>query len=349
MVAVSQFGDSPLRTALIDALARLHRNQSRLIDLLVEFDRSGEWAFDGSWSCAHWVADRADLELSTIREWLRIGHALTPLDEVATRFADGRLSYSKVRALVRVATPENQHELCAIAQQVPASRFAVALAQWLERTEDPDAHERRHRAATGLSWRVEPDGMITMVHRLPPAAFGQVRAAIDAKMHTQRGENVAADGKSPRSVKKWPSIVQQRSDALVALVTGGGANISTEVVLHVRGDGCTLDDGTPIAGSIVERLVSGAFLRALIHDAERRPINASGKHRHPTTRQKRVVKERDRCCVDCGSTDLLQYDHNPDFAISGRTVVEEVEIRCAPCHHAKHDRERDAKHDPPPN
>src|SRR5689334_17918303 len=129
MVADSPFGNSPLRSALIDALAQLARNQSGLISLLVEFDKSGEWAFDGSWSCAHWVAERADLELGTIREWLRIGHALTSLDEVARRFADRRLSYSKVRALVRVATPENQHELCAIAEDVPAARFPMALAK----------------------------------------------------------------------------------------------------------------------------------------------------------------------------------------------------------------------------
>ena len=53
------------------------------------------------------------------------------------------------------------------------------------------------------------------------------------------------------------------------------------------------------SGSIIERIAPRSFLRALIHDAERRPINASGAHRHPTRRQKRVVKERDGACVDC--------------------------------------------------
>ena len=129
---------------------------------------------------------------------------------------------------------------------------------------------------------------------------------------------------------------QQRADALVAVITGGGTNTVTEVVLHVRGDGCTLDDGTPIAGSVVERIAQTAFLRTLIHDAERRPINASSRRRHPTTRQKRVVRERDRRCVDCGSTNLLQYDHQPPYEQSHHTVVEEVEIRCAPCHHDRH-------------
>lgn len=110
----------------------------------------------------------------------------------------------------------------------------------------------------------------------------------------------------------------------------------TEVVLHVRGDGCTLDDGSPIPFSVIEKIAPDALLRALIHDARGRPVNASHRRRHPTDRQKRVVKERDRLCVDCGSANLLQYDHNPDYAVSGHTVVDELELRCAPCHDRRH-------------
>jgi hypothetical protein len=74
----------------------------------------------------------------------------------------------------------------------------------------------------------------------------------------------------------------------------------------------------------------------LIHDAEGRPINASGSHRHPTRRQKRVVKERDRVCVDCGSQDFLQYDHEPAYDVSHQTVVDQLVARCRRCHRARH-------------
>jgi hypothetical protein len=338
MVAFARGVDGQsIRESLIEALSRLARNQSRLIELLVAFDESGEWAFDGARSCAHWVAQRADLELCTIREWLRIGHRLEKLDEIAARFAANKLSYSKVRTLVRIATPENQHELCAIADRVTAGEFPRALAKWLEANESPEDHARRMRAATALRSHLEPEGTVMTTTRLPPDLSGQLHAAIDAKvLSTQRGRRVSADADSPRCAVKWPSIAQQRADALLALVLGGGAKVSSEVIIHVRGDGCTLDNGTPIAGSLVERLVPTAFLRVLIHDAERRPINASGRHRHPTTRQKRVVRERERRCVDCGSTDLLQYDHDPPFEESHRTVVDELKPRCPPCHHKRH-------------
>ena len=129
---------------------------------------------------------------------------------------------------------------------------------------------------------------------------------------------------------------------LLAVLTGGGSRVVTEVVVHVRGDGCTLDDGTPVAESAVARLLSEAFIRVLIHDAERRPINASGRRRHPTTRQKRVVRQRDGACVDCGSTDLLRYDHDPDYQQTHHTTIDELKLRCAPCHHKRHAKQKAA-------
>jgi hypothetical protein len=135
----------------------------------------------------------------------------------------------------------------------------------------------------------------------------------------------------------WPTIAQQRADALVEIVDGGAGTPVAEVLLHVRADGCTFDDGTPITGTVVERIAPEAFLRALIHDANSRPINASGRQRHPTARQKRVVKERDRCCVDCGATEFLEYDHDPPYEDTLHTVVDELALRCRDCHRPRHD------------
>jgi len=332
-----------LRSAVIDAAQRLSLDMSAFIGLLVEFDLAGEWAFDNAPSCAHWVAERADMELCTVREWLRIGHALATVDEVALRFADGRLSYSKVRFLTRVADVDNQHELCAIAERFPAAQLPVELARWRNKHESDDKREKRQRAATTLKWRLDADGMIVGWFRYPPETGAVFTGSVDAQVaRTQRGQRSPAGAESSRSVGRWPSLGQQRADALVAVLTSGGG-VLTEVVLHVRGDGCTLDDGTPIAGSVVERLISDAFLRVLIHDAQGRPINASGRRRHPTTRQKRVVRERDRCCVDCGTTDLLRYDHDPDYEQTRHTVVEELVLRCAPCHHKRHAKQKAAQ------
>ena len=150
---------------------------------------------------------------------------------------------------------------------------------------------------------------------------------------TVRGSSRDATAVAP-DVRREP-LHAQRADALARLFNGQG-KVNHEIVIHLRGDGCTLDDGTPVPGTVVERIAPESFLRALIHDAEARPINASGRRRHPSTRQKRVVDERDRVCVDCGSEVLHQYDHVPEFDTSGQTVIDELELRCAPCHRRRH-------------
>ena len=326
--------------------------QRRLVQLAAEFADGDTWLIDGSSTAANWIAGALDVEVCTAREWIRIGRALRRLANVDAAFAGRELSYSKVRQLTRVATVDNEMDLVALARQTPAGHLRAALARWQLDHESDEETERRHHRDRSLRWWTDVDGMVVGSFRLSPTLAAPLVAAIDTAVMTSRpvttegGCDASTGSRWPRPVTgpdgsalRWPSLAQQRADAMVDLIASGvGGGTQTEVVLHVRGDGCTLDDGTPVPGSIVERLVPTAFISLLIHDAEGRPINASGRQRHPTRRQRRLVLERDRVCVDCGSTDLLVYDHVPDFAASGRTLVEELELRCAPCHHLRHAR-----------
>lgn len=136
-----------------------------------------------------------------------------------------------------------------------------------------------------------------------------------------------------------PSLAQQRADAFVLLFLGKHIELATEVVVHVRGDGATFDDGTPVTDSAVCRRLDESFVRLLLHDIEGRPIDATNRRRHPTTRQKRVVLEaHNHECVDCQSPDLLELDHNPPYEQTRHTITAELEPRCAPCHRARHRR-----------
>lgn len=344
----AKVGTDP-RSAVVSAGRVWSRGQHRLVRAVAVLDDSGLWALDGAHTCAQWVAGALEVEAGTAREWLRVGHALARLDKVDAAFAAGRLSYAKVRALTRVATVDCQDELCALGERSTAGRLGAVLAGWLAGRETPEQTEERQQRSRSVRWRVEPDGMGVLTVCVPPAEFGVLTGVVDAcvvrrqqvvgrtlRSVTVGGEGASADASLPRSVARWPSVAQQRVDALVEVVSGGGVKVLTEVVVHVRGDGCTLDDGTPVPGSVVERIAPESFLRALIHDADGRPINASGRRRHPSTRQKRVIKERDKRCVVCGSTEFLEFDHDPPFEVTGHTVVEETWARCPVCHHARH-------------
>ena len=132
----------------------------------------------------------------------------------------------------------------------------------------------------------------------------------------------------PRKRCRRPQIRSSRQ--------AGAGTFDTEVVVHVRGDGNTLDDGTPLADTAVTRLIPEAFISALVHDSAGNPIDATNRRRHPTRRQRRLVKERDQACIDCGRQHLLNYDHVPEYEQTSHTITSELRLRCAPCHHARH-------------
>jgi Domain of unknown function (DUF222) len=319
----------PLTIQLSNALAAWSTSQRTVVGLAADFADSGEWAAAGVASAAHWIAEVADIELSTAREWIRIGRLLRSLAVIADAFIAGELSYSKVRTLTRIATPVNQAQLLEIATSVPAGQLGRALASWLHRTSTDDELVRHQQAHRSVTWRTEPDGMVTFTARLVPLISGTLISRLGTQVMTTR--------RAVEPTETWPSLAQQHADALEQLLSAGVGGLTTEIVIHVRSDGATFDDGTPLPISVVERIAPQAFIRALIHTADGRPVNASPKRRHPSARQKRVVKERDRACVDCGASTLLQYDHVPDYDVSRRTVVEELQLRCAPCHHHRHE------------
>ncbi len=318
----------PLTQTLGAALVTWSKNQRIVIGLAADFADSGEWAATGVASAAHWIAGQADIEVCTAREWVRVGRLLRMLPAIAAAFEADQVSYSKVRTLTRLATPANEAELLSLATKVAAGLLPRALAAWMHRTSNDVELERHQHEQRSLTWRTEPDGIVTFSARLPPLIGGQLISQLTTRVMSTQHADASPDA--------WPSLAQQHADALAQLLRDGSASITTEIVVHVRADGATLDDGTPLPMSVVERIAPEAFIRALIHDADGRPINASAKQRHPSTRQKRVVKERDKVCVDCGAATLLQYDHVPDFDVTQHTVVEELQLRCSPCHQRRH-------------
>ena len=318
-----------LGTRLLDVGWNANDHQAQVVHLAAAFADSGEWAMDGYATAGRWIAHHLDVALRTANEWIRVGRALQDLPATSDALAAQTISFSKAKELTRSATPQNERDLLSIAETVPAARLGVEIAAWLNRNQPEEQLDKSQHNSRSLAWRTEPDGTVSFFTRLTPMQAGRLIAAVDASVMAQSLALRSTDD-------EWPSLAQQRADALVDVATSGGANIETEVVLHVRSDGATLDDGTPITGTAVAQVIEESFIRALVHDAEGRPINASSRQRHPTARQRRVVKERDRVCVDCGSPDLLQYDHVPDFAESKRTVVDELQLRCAPCHTFRH-------------
>ena len=109
-VELDRLGDE-----IAELSAHLDAATARLLDLIREFDARGGWG-NGCRSCAHWLTWRTGLDPGAARERVRVARALGGLPRLAAALARGELSYSKVRALTRVATPETEEPLLKVGQ-----------------------------------------------------------------------------------------------------------------------------------------------------------------------------------------------------------------------------------------
>ena len=93
--------------------------QYRLAAVLRELDAREH--LDGtSVRLSRWLHDNFGLTFGAAREKVRTARALGVLPLIDEAFRDGQLSYSKVRALTRAATPDNETELLERARSISA-------------------------------------------------------------------------------------------------------------------------------------------------------------------------------------------------------------------------------------
>ncbi len=150
----------------------------RWLELVAEFDRRSAHEAWGFHSCGGWLAWRCSIDPRSAREHMRVARALEELPLVRERFSYGELSYSKVRAITRVATPEIEVEL------VEMARFATAaqlerLVRGYRRAVSLESAEAAHRDRF-LSCEWDEDGSLCIRGRLAPEDGVLFLKALDA-------------------------------------------------------------------------------------------------------------------------------------------------------------------------
>ena len=134
-------GISPLAERSIDDLDReirrlarqMNAETYRMLLLVRDFDDRFGFSRWGLRSCAEWLAWSCGLSLSAAREKVRTAQALRGLPAISAAFADGRLSYSKVRALTRVAHETDEDLLLAYALDATAAQVEERCRQMRNR------------------------------------------------------------------------------------------------------------------------------------------------------------------------------------------------------------------------
>ena len=104
-----------LEAQITELAGHLNAANYRWLRLIAEFDRRHGWSDGALHSCAHWLNFKCGLNLGAAREKVRVAHALEALPRIAAAMASGRLSYSKARALTRVAQAATEEYFLSIA------------------------------------------------------------------------------------------------------------------------------------------------------------------------------------------------------------------------------------------
>ena len=198
-----------------------------------------------------------------------MAQALAKLPRLSDAMRRGAVSYSKARAVTRVATPDNEQALLDVALAGTAAHVEQVVRIWrrVDRAAEAAEDRRRHESRALHTW-VDEDGMVVVRGRLTPEVGAVLRRALDAALDAGAGaaEPAAAVGGEPRTVvpgaaaaaatdEMAPTIAQRRADALGAVAEcalAGGLDKGTagdryQVVVHVDAD-TLADDGEQGAG-----------------------------------------------------------------------------------------------------
>ena len=233
--------------------ARIHAATWELLSLIRQFDERNGWA--GCTSCAEWLGWRTGLEPGAAREHVRVARALADLPKLSDAMRRGKVSYSKMRAVTRVATPETEDDLLNVALSGTAAHVEKIVRAWrrVDRLAEQTEDRRRHETRSLRTW-VDENGMVVVRGRLSPEVGAVVRRALEAACDQARGTVTAdataavADGKAtPDAEAEAPTLAQRQADALGMIAEcalSGGLDRGTagdryQVVVHVDAEALT--------------------------------------------------------------------------------------------------------------
>jgi hypothetical protein len=330
--------------------AHLDAATARLLDLIREFDAREGWN-SGFTSCAAWLSWRVGLALGAAREHVRVARALGTLPLLAQALARGELSYAKVRALTRVATPETEEGLLAVGRAGTAEHVERIVRGWRRVDRQAEAREAaRQHASRSLQVYPDSDGTVIVRGRLTPEVGALLVQALAAARETlyQRARD-----KDPEADP--PTMVQQQADALALLaetalhheLDPGARGERYQVVVHVDAEVLAdpdapgqsiIEDGARVPAGTSRRLACDASRVVMRHDHDGRLLEVGARTRTIPPALRRALHHRDRGCrfPGCGVR-FGQGHHIRHWAHGGPTTLSNLALLCRRHHRSVHE------------
>ncbi len=291
---------------IVALCADIHRAEYRLLSLIEKLDAAKSWCHEAMPSCAHWLNAHCGLDLVTAREKVRIAHALPRLPLIRECFRSGELSYSKVRAITRVAGSDNEAELVEMARTSTAAHVAryVASMRQAERLSESKAAFDAYRHRT-FTCHTDEDGSLVFEGRLPADQAALLVQALDRAMEWF-GDRF---DESPQTIR--------RADALAILAErflseppradeGLSSADRFQITVHAPAgalpelggvnadDPPQIEDGAVLASETLRRIACDSAIVRILESGDGEPLDIGRKTRVISPSLRRALKRRDR-------------------------------------------------------
>lgn len=329
-----------LDQAIVTLAARINAETYELLVLVRQFDERAGWLKWGLGNCAEWLHYRCDFSMNAAREKVRVAHALKTLPDMATAFATGDLSYSKVRAMTRVLGAHNEEELLSFALKTPTARVEERCREL--RCGTADSLDGAQRAFANRSLRVSRNaerGTMTITIELPIETGELVAKALDK----------ARDDSAAKVEFVDESFSARQADAMVSMASGylsGNAkqtrNTSDDYLVTIHVDQSALATGNgrsnlPIES--VKRLCCDGHAVVIGEDESGEPLNIGRKTRTVPTAIKRALIARDKGCAfpGCHHTRFVDAHHIEHWSAGGETSLDNLMLLCSRHHKLVHE------------
>ncbi|MBO6940336.1 MAG: DUF222 domain-containing protein [Deltaproteobacteria bacterium] len=252
---------------LVQLSARIDAAIQRQLALIREVHARDLWFSWGLRTCAEWLGWRLGLSPGAARERLRVALALGELPRIDQALGEGRVSFSKVRAMTRVATPENESDLLMLARNATAAqleKICRGMRQVAANEGVMDSAQRWDPPDRDVSVRGMADGTARLTMIVAQDEAAQLLAVLDRVRAALREEAGA-------------NATPARADALVRMVMLADEALKSEPAADTDD---TDESRQPNAES--RQPNADAESRQPSADAESRQPNADAESRQPS-------------------------------------------------------------------
>ena len=345
--AGSQLSDGEKLGAEITELsAYINVAMAHFLELIYAFDEQRYWEQQGFQSCAHWLNFHCGIGFGAARERLRVARALAALPTMSAEFSDGKLSYSKVRAMTRVATPGNEEFLLMVAKHGTANHVERLVSQYrrAEKLNYPGVADELYQSRE-VSYHYDDSGCLIMKAKMPAEQGELIVKALEMAIDAAYDP----DDETPVAARRADALSNITETYLNHPDNSGSTADRYQVVVHVRNDNSTeeahLENGPNVSAETSKRIACDCCKTKIEENRNGEPLNIGRRSRTIPPAMRRALKARDGGCRFPGCTNHKFVDghHIRHWSDGGETSLDNLVLLCRHHHHLVHEGGFDCK------